>query len=68
MQRFLRSFFGDLAGKMMVEMVVWSGYQWECVGVKKEKKRVQSEVWPAKEKRVRYLFLKHHGMKGKVYF
>ena len=33
MQRFLRSFFGDLARKMMVEMVVRSGYQWENEGV-----------------------------------
>jgi len=33
MQRFLRSFFGDLVGKMMVEMVVRCGYQWENEGV-----------------------------------
>ena len=44
------------------------GSEKSVVFVRKEKKRVQSEVWPAKEKRVRYLFLKHHGMKGKVYF
>ena len=33
MQRFLRTFFSDLIGKMMVEMVVRNGYRWENEGV-----------------------------------
>ena len=34
------------------------GSEKSVVFVRKEKKRVQSEVWPAKEKRVRYFISK----------
>ena len=62
-KRFLRSFYGDLIGKMMVEMVVWSGTWGESEGVwekgvrvlclrENEKEKVERTLcWPAKRVR-----------------